>query len=62
MEDSVEEEEDGPNRLAGLDLRALLNVARQFVSNGEGLGMPAPNPPPSPIPQDPFANLFGATG
>ncbi|KAF9520605.1 hypothetical protein BS47DRAFT_1335778 [Hydnum rufescens UP504] len=61
VEDSVEEEEDGPNRLAGLDLRAMLDVARQFVSNGEGLGVPAPNPPPSPIPQDLFANLFGAT-
>ncbi|KAF9514062.1 hypothetical protein BS47DRAFT_1343556 [Hydnum rufescens UP504] len=59
VEDSVEEEEDGPNRLADLDLRAMLNVARQFVSNGEGLGIPAP---PSPVPQDPFANLFGVTG
>ena len=61
VEDSVEEEDDGPNRLADVDLKAMLTAARQFVANGEGLGM-SPNQPPSPIPQDPFADFFGGTG
>ncbi len=37
-------EEDGPDRLAAMDLKEMLNVARRFVSNGEGVGMPSPGP------------------
>lgn len=31
-------EEDGPNRLADVNLREMFHTARQFVSHGEGLG------------------------
>ena len=46
-------EEDGPNRLRDLDLREMFQASRQFVSHGEGLGVPLSTYMYDPVPGGP---------
>jgi hypothetical protein len=47
VEDDVFEE-DGPSRLQDLNLREMFQMSRQFVSHGEGLGVPLSTYDPVP--------------
>lgn len=41
-------EEDGPNRLQDVNLSEMFQMSRQFVSHGEGLGVPLSTYDPVP--------------
>jgi len=48
-------DEDGPDRLADVNLKEMLTVARHFVTTGEGLGVPVSMSQPPPVGFDPFS-------